>query len=59
MPFPSVSKDCCTVLRIITDDDPTKQPVGYITDFMKQRHSLQAGSGFASQRFAAFLEYDA
>jgi hypothetical protein len=25
---------------------------------MKQRHSLQAGSVFASQKFAAFLEYE-
>jgi hypothetical protein len=59
MPYPSVSKDCCAVLRIITFDDPTNQPVGYLTNFIKQRHSLQAGSGFASPKFATFLEYEA
>jgi hypothetical protein len=58
VPFPSVSKDCCAVLRTLTDDVPTKQPVGYVTNFMKQRHSLQAGSVYVSQKFAAFWEYE-
>jgi hypothetical protein len=43
------------VLRLITDDDSTKQPVGYLANFMKQRHSLEAESGFASQKFTDFF----